>query len=244
MGLLLPIHIVAGGLGIVFGFVALYAAKGAWLHRKSGMLFVYAMVTMCFLGALMAATRGQGAGVECPCGVADRLSGDHRAHHGPSTFRGIAFARSRFDAGGISRGTGSLHVRVQGARESQGLAAWNAVFSVFHLRVRRAIGERRRSSDDEVGRRAGPSQRASACQASVAHVFRAAHRGVFIFSGPGKGDSEANPHRSSPRHSTAGGARGPVVLAVARPRQTTLSGDRWRQRTPGRVNHRPIGVEQ
>jgi hypothetical protein len=59
MGLLLPIHIVAGGLGIVFGFVALYAAKGAWLHRQSGMLFVYALVTMCFLGALMAATRGK-----------------------------------------------------------------------------------------------------------------------------------------------------------------------------------------
>jgi uncharacterized membrane protein len=59
MGWLLPVHIVAGGLGVVLGFVALYAAKGQWLHRKSGMLFVYSMLTMCFLGALMAAVRGK-----------------------------------------------------------------------------------------------------------------------------------------------------------------------------------------
>lgn len=50
---LLPIHIIAGGLALVFGYVALYAAKGAALHRKSGMLFVYAMVTLSLSGALM-----------------------------------------------------------------------------------------------------------------------------------------------------------------------------------------------
>ena len=40
------VHIVAGGLGLVSGFVALYAAKGARLHRKSGRVFFYAMLTM------------------------------------------------------------------------------------------------------------------------------------------------------------------------------------------------------
>jgi uncharacterized membrane protein len=59
MGMMLPVHVVAGALGIVFGFVALYAAKGARLHRRSGMLFVYALLTMCFLGALLAAVRGK-----------------------------------------------------------------------------------------------------------------------------------------------------------------------------------------
>ncbi|MEA2563949.1 MAG: hypothetical protein QOH06_5453 [Acidobacteriota bacterium] len=54
----LLVHIVAGGLGLIFGFVALYAAKGARLHRKSGMLFVYAMVTMGITGAVIAALRG------------------------------------------------------------------------------------------------------------------------------------------------------------------------------------------
>jgi hypothetical protein len=49
-------HILAGGLGIVAGFVALYAAKGATLHRKSGMIFVYAMLVLSGSGALMAMT--------------------------------------------------------------------------------------------------------------------------------------------------------------------------------------------
>ena len=51
--MILPVHILAGGLALVFGYVALYAAKGATLHRKSGMLFVYAMVTLSLSGALM-----------------------------------------------------------------------------------------------------------------------------------------------------------------------------------------------
>jgi hypothetical protein len=49
-------HILAGGLGIVAGFVALYAAKGATLHRKSGMIFVYAMLVLSGSGALIAMT--------------------------------------------------------------------------------------------------------------------------------------------------------------------------------------------
>jgi hypothetical protein len=44
--MLLPIHIVAGGLAVVFGFAALSVRKGGTLHRRSGMLFVYAMLVM------------------------------------------------------------------------------------------------------------------------------------------------------------------------------------------------------
>jgi len=44
--MLLPIHVIAAAVGIASGFVALYSRKGATLHRKSGMVFVYAMVTM------------------------------------------------------------------------------------------------------------------------------------------------------------------------------------------------------
>jgi uncharacterized membrane protein len=43
---IVPAHVVAGGLALVFGYIALYAAKGAPLHRKSGILFVYAMLTI------------------------------------------------------------------------------------------------------------------------------------------------------------------------------------------------------
>jgi hypothetical protein len=53
--ILLP-HVLAGGLGIVSGFVALYAMKGATLHRKSGMMFVYAMLVLSVTGAVLAMT--------------------------------------------------------------------------------------------------------------------------------------------------------------------------------------------
>ena len=52
--MLLPVHIVAGGLAIIFGFVALAASKGATLHRRSGLLFVYAMLTMGISGSILA----------------------------------------------------------------------------------------------------------------------------------------------------------------------------------------------
>jgi hypothetical protein len=51
---LLPVHIVAGGLAIILGGIALLAAKGRWLHRRSGLLFVYAMLTMGISGSLLA----------------------------------------------------------------------------------------------------------------------------------------------------------------------------------------------
>jgi uncharacterized membrane protein len=44
--MLLPIHVAAGGLAIVLGAVALSVSKGGALHRRSGLLFVYAMVVM------------------------------------------------------------------------------------------------------------------------------------------------------------------------------------------------------
>src|SRR5438132_4404574 len=52
----LMVHVSAGLLGIVMGFVALSAAKGSTLHRKSGMVFVYAMVTMGILASVVAAS--------------------------------------------------------------------------------------------------------------------------------------------------------------------------------------------
>ena len=51
---ILPAHIVAGGLAIVFGYIALWAAKGGRLHRKTGLFFVGAMVVMSLSGAAIA----------------------------------------------------------------------------------------------------------------------------------------------------------------------------------------------
>jgi uncharacterized membrane protein len=52
--MLLPVHIIAGGLAMVLGAVALVASKGATVHRKSGLLFVYAMLIMGFSGSILA----------------------------------------------------------------------------------------------------------------------------------------------------------------------------------------------
>jgi uncharacterized membrane protein len=53
------IHVVAGSLAIVAGYVAVFAAKGGTVHRRGGMLFVCAMVTMAVTGAVMAALRSE-----------------------------------------------------------------------------------------------------------------------------------------------------------------------------------------
>ena len=65
----LAVHIIAGGLGIALGFVALYAAKGSTLHRKSGMVFVYAMLAMSVLGATIAAVWGVAPRSNVPAGL-------------------------------------------------------------------------------------------------------------------------------------------------------------------------------
>jgi uncharacterized membrane protein len=44
--MILPIHIAAGAFAVVLGFTALFVKKGGTLHRRSGMLFVYAMLVM------------------------------------------------------------------------------------------------------------------------------------------------------------------------------------------------------
>jgi uncharacterized membrane protein len=51
--MLLPIHIAAGGLAIVLGAVALLVRKGGTLHRRSGLLFVYAMLVMGISAAIL-----------------------------------------------------------------------------------------------------------------------------------------------------------------------------------------------
>ena len=51
---LLPFHILAGIIGLASGFLALFALKGAKLHRASGRFFVYAMLVMSLSGAVIA----------------------------------------------------------------------------------------------------------------------------------------------------------------------------------------------
>lgn len=66
MSTTLLIHIVAGALGLISGFVALFAAKGATLHRRSGLLFVCVMLTMSLSGMVIAAVRGVAPAINIP----------------------------------------------------------------------------------------------------------------------------------------------------------------------------------
>jgi len=43
---ILAIHVAAGGLALILGAVALLARKGGPIHRRGGLLFVYAMLVM------------------------------------------------------------------------------------------------------------------------------------------------------------------------------------------------------
>ena len=65
---LVPFHVTAGVLAIVAGFVALYVLKGGTLHRRSGTIFVYAMLVMSLSGATMAIGR-ESAAVNVPAGL-------------------------------------------------------------------------------------------------------------------------------------------------------------------------------
>jgi uncharacterized membrane protein len=52
-GMLLPIHVAAGGLALVLGAVALSVKKGGTIHRRSGLLFVVAMLVMGISAAIL-----------------------------------------------------------------------------------------------------------------------------------------------------------------------------------------------
>jgi uncharacterized membrane protein len=60
---LLALHITAGSLAIISGFIAIFAVKGARMHRQSGKIFVYSMLALGITGAVIAAIRSQPANV-------------------------------------------------------------------------------------------------------------------------------------------------------------------------------------
>jgi uncharacterized membrane protein len=62
----LLVHVVAGSLGLLSGYVALYVSKGASLHRRIGMLFVWVMLVMSSTGLLVSAVGGVAPIVNIP----------------------------------------------------------------------------------------------------------------------------------------------------------------------------------
>ena len=69
MDIILIAHVFGGSLAIAAGFVAITAPKGAPWHRRSGMVFFYAMLLMATLAVLMAAVRGVAPGTNIPAAL-------------------------------------------------------------------------------------------------------------------------------------------------------------------------------
>jgi hypothetical protein len=63
------LHIVAGTLGLLTGYVALYVAKGGTLHRRSGMLFLCAMLPMALFGVVIALGRNVAPAINVPAAL-------------------------------------------------------------------------------------------------------------------------------------------------------------------------------
>ncbi|HET9011993.1 MAG TPA: hypothetical protein VFN38_09280 [Gemmatimonadaceae bacterium] len=89
---LLPLHIVAGLTAIVTGYVAIAALKGARLHRRSGMIFVYAMLMLGLTGAIMATLKSQ------PANIVGGIVALYMAATGVLTFHRRDAARPWIDA--------------------------------------------------------------------------------------------------------------------------------------------------
>jgi uncharacterized membrane protein len=63
MTFLLAIHIVAGCVALVAGFVGVFSVKGMKLHRRSGTVFLYSMIALGVSGATIAVIRSQPANI-------------------------------------------------------------------------------------------------------------------------------------------------------------------------------------
>jgi hypothetical protein len=133
----LLVHILAGGLGLVLGAIALSATKGGTLHRKSGILFVYAMLAMSMTGMTMATLRGIAPAVNIPAAL---LTGylvvtaltTLRPRSARSRWLDLAGMLVAFGVGLASLAFG-LEALARGARTNWGLAFPHFMFGVIGL---------------------------------------------------------------------------------------------------------------
>lgn len=97
MRMTLILHITAGSLALISGYIALFAAKGARVHRGSGAVFVYAMLAMSFFGIVIAAGRGVAPAINIPAG----LLCSYLVVTGLTTFRPVDAATRWLNAGAL-----------------------------------------------------------------------------------------------------------------------------------------------
>ena len=69
MRMTLIVHIAGGSVALVSGFIALYASKGAQLHRKAGIVFVSSMLVMATAGFTVTVARDVATAINVPAAV-------------------------------------------------------------------------------------------------------------------------------------------------------------------------------
>ena len=127
MRITLLVHIVAGGIGIASGYLAVFAAKGGPLHRRAGIVFVWSMTVMALMGAGMAAANAE---------LGNLMSGVLTAYlvvTALTTVRPPSAASRRVETGGmlvaLTTGVVALAIGVR-SLAAQGMSP-NFIFVVF-----------------------------------------------------------------------------------------------------------------
>jgi uncharacterized membrane protein len=138
---LIPLHVLCGAIAIVSGIVALYARKGARMHRRVGSVFVYAMLIMSLSGAVMAVGTSAAA-MNIPAGLVTA----YLVLTGLLTVRPPSARSRRIEHGAMSAAfvfslISLVLALVSGARENRGFVFPLLMFA--GLAMGAGIGDRR-----------------------------------------------------------------------------------------------------
>ena len=213
--MLLPVHILAGGLAIVLGAVALAVSKGGAVHRRSGLLFVYAMLTMGISGSILAARQSL-----TNTNVLGGFMSAYFVVTALTTVRPVSVWTRRLNSGAlvvaIALSAIEIGLGVKAVASPGGTINGVPFFMMFLLGTITALA----AAGDIRTMRSRERCRASAGAASVAHVLRAVHRGRIVFFHPRarcKDPSRAlyDTCYAGPSHSA--GVHRDVLLALACP---------------------------
>ena len=176
--MLLPVHIAAGGLALVLGAVALLAKKGGTIHRRTGLLFVCAMIVMgmtaSMLGFLKSPTDGNVfAGFMTAYFVGTALTTVRPATPWTRGFNVAALIVA------VGLGLGDIAAGIE-AFNSPGRVRNGVPFlMLFFIATVMILAARRpHHAIWHAARRSAPGT------PSVAHVLRAVHRGRIVLLGP------------------------------------------------------------
>ena len=219
--MLLPIHIAAGGLAIVLGAVALSVKKGGTIHRRSGLLFVYAMLVMGVSASILSLLKGRAdgnvvAGVLTAYFVGTALTTVRPASSWTRRINAVALTVAVVLAVGCAGERSEVHQYARPRPERCPVPDGGR--DVVHRCHRAGDGGGRRRAHHALRH---ASRRAAPGAPFVAHVLRAVHRGRIVLLDPrarGDNPSGALHDRADARAADPAAVWRDVLLAVEGPR--------------------------